>query len=335
MLKDLVMAMKSKYGDEVILNMVDESQNIEFIPTGILGVDYVIGRPGIPAKKITQITGFEDTGKSLLSQIILISFQKYSEFCIPVLLDTEYAFDQNFFASLGGDPDNMVVATPKTLEKCFQFMEDFVEEVQRRYKKQYHILFVIDSLSLAAESEIESGAYQPGLHARFLSHVFRKIKTQLPRWNATLIYVSQNKEKISMTPWGGGTARLGGHAVDFAPVLTLEMKKISVREDSEGNARFIEFKVRAMKNHIAVPFREIEIVFDLREMKFRDGFNLLQFLTRSGKIKKNKGWCEYNGKKYREREMFDILEKDENLINEIRKALNIAYEDYQMLKVGG
>lgn len=322
---------KSKYGDELILGLAeDDTFEIKCIPTNLIGVDYVIGRPGIPAHKITQICGFEDSGKSLLGINFLISFQKRYENGIPVLIDTEYSFDPDFFESLGGDPNKIVVFTPKTLEEVFKFLEDLVKEVRNEYGNESHILALIDSLSIAVSAEIESGAYQPGLHARLLSHIFRKIRNQLPKWNATLIYISQNKEKISMGPWGGGTSRLGGHAVDFAPVLSLEMKKIGIKSNSKGEPEYVEFKIKATKNHIAIPFKEFELIFDLKTYRFRNGYNIVKLLTSLGKIKKKKGWYEYEDNKYREKDLYELFENEE-WDNKIRKELGLDYESYNIL----
>lgn len=330
MIKDLMQKFRSKYGDEVILGLAeDEAFDIKCIPTGLIGVDYVIGRPGIPAHKLTQICGFEDSGKSLLGLNFLVSFQKRYDDGIPVLIDAEYAFDPRFFRSLGGDPERIVVITPKSIEDVFKVIKEIVTEVREEYGPEPHIFFLIDSISTATEAEL-TGEGQVGLHARVLHREFRKIRAQLPKWNATVVYVSQNREKISMGPWGGGTSRLGGHAVDFAPVLTLEMKKIGIRTNIKGEPEFVDFKIKCVKNHIAIPFKELEIVFDLKTYRFRNGYNIVKILTGMGKIKKNKGWYEFDGNKYREKDLYEMFES-EDWENEIRKELGLDYESYNIL----
>jgi len=333
MFESLLQKIKSKYNDEVILGIAeDEEFEVKCIPTGLIGVDFVIGRPGIPAWRITQIAGFEDSGKSLLAQVLLISFQKRYQKGIPILANTEYSFDPDFFRKLGGDLSRLIVITPKTIEDVFRVFESLVSEIRNEYGKGPHILYVVDSLSSAVEYEIEKGEYQPGVHARVLSHIFRKIRGQLYSWNATLIYISQNKEKISMTPFGGGVARLGGHAVDFAPVLTLEMKRLKEERDEKGDIVGLYFRIKATKNHVSIPFREVDLFFDVRNWRFSNAFNILQFLMWKGEIQKNKGWYDYYGQKFREKDLLVYLEGNTEIEEGLRRELNLVINENNILQ---
>jgi len=326
MLDKLIEKLSKKYGGDDILLGLAESEHftVKCIPTNLLGVDYVIGKPGVPAWRLTQIAGFEDSGKSLLAQWFLIQFQKRYENGISVLINTEYSFDPDFFEKLGGDLQRLIVLTPKTLEQTFKVFEDLVKVTRESYGSEPHIFAVIDSLSAAVDYEIEKGEYQPGIHARVLSQYFRRIKSQLYNWNATLVYISQNKEKIAMTPFGGGVARLGGHAVDFAPVLTLEIKRL---KEDKGEIRYLTFKLKATKNHIAIPFREVELLFDLHTYKFVNAYNVLQILLQEKVITKDKGWYKYKNKSYRESELLEVLSSDFELEEEIRKRLNLELSE--------
>jgi len=330
-IKALSQRFKNKYRDEIILGLAEDDEfEVKCIPTGLIGVDYVIGRPGIPAFKLTQICGFEDSGKSLLGLHLLISFQKRYENGIPILIDTEYAFDPGFFKALGGDTDRIIVITPKSIEEIFEVVRDIAKEVRDTYGEEPHIFFLIDSISTATLAELDGDA-PVGTHARILHKEFRKTRANLPKWNATLVYISQNREKISMTPWGArGSTRLGGHAVDFAPVLTLEMKKVGVRTNSKGEPLFVDFKVKCLKNHISIPFREQDLVFDLHNYKFWNGYNIARILIATGKISKNKGWYEFEGQKYREKDLYELFDNPE-WEDKIRQELNIAYDQFSIL----
>jgi recombination protein RecA len=322
MITDLVAKLYSKYKDEIILGTgEDENFALKVIPTNLIGLDYVIGRPGIPAWRITQIAGFEDSGKSLLAQWLMIQFQKEVSKGVVIYINTEYSFDSDFFVKLGGDLSNLIIASPDTLEKVFGFIEDSIMLIREQFGKDIHVLCVIDSLSASVEAEVKRGESQPGLHARYLSFIFRKIKSKLYSWNATLVYISQNKEKISLTPFGGGIARLGGHAVEFAPVLTLDIKRL--KEEKGEEIKYLTFKVKATKNHIAVPFREVELLFDLETFSFRNGYNLLKFLMALGEITKEKGWYRYQGKSYRESDLIQELEYNTEVEEEVRELLKI------------
>jgi len=326
--------MKSKYKDEIILSIYEEDdvdlENLKLIPTDLIGIDYVLGVPGIPMHKITQIAGFEDSGKSLLMFTIIKQFQKYYKSGIPVLADTEYSFNERFFTNLGGDVKRIVVATPKTIEETFTFFEDVVGEIRKEYGYEPHILLCIDSLSVAVEDEIDKSSNQPGIHARILSRVFRKIRPLLPQWNATLIYISQNKEKIGT--FYGGIARLGGHAVEFAPIMTLEIKRLKEEKDNTGETIGIHFRLKNTKNHISVPFRETELYFSLKSYRFVNGYNLVMLAQKLGIVKAgNKGWFQFNGKNYRFADLVKELESNSEIEWQIREKFNLVLDKKYLL----
>ena len=336
-LSKLLNEMKSKYKDEVILGLAEEETfEVKCIPTGLIGVDYVIGRPGIPAWRLTQIAGFDNTGKSLLGLCLLVSFQRNYREGIPVLINTEYSLDPDFFERLGGDPERLLVFTPKTAEKVFEVFEELVKVVRKKYGKNPHILCVIDSLSIATEYEIKERNLKPGEHARLLSHIFRKIRNKLYEWNATLVYISQNKQKIPKSNFGiysgKETTRLGGYAVEYAPVLTLEVSRIKNEKDDEGETIREYFGLEASKNHVSVPFRKTILLYETQSARFRNGFNMFRFLMRKGIIKEGgKGWYEYRGKKYREKDLIQVLEEDKEVEISLRKELNIDLNKENLL----
>jgi len=329
-LVDIVSELKGKHSDEVILNLAEDKElELKLLPTEILGLDYIIGRPGIPLCKITQIAGDEDSGKSLLLLTLIIKFQKYYPNSIPLLIDTESNFDKAFFKSLGGDLSRLVVATPRSVEKAFDVFENFVTLVRKKYGQAPHILCCIDSLSVAAEKELEESD-QPGIHARLLSKFFRVVRPSLRKWNASLIYISQNKKVIGK--FAGGVARLGGKAVEFAPILTIDLKRIAIEKNSEGETIGIIIKATATKNHISVPFKSIELYFSLLERRFVNGYNLFLIAKRNKLvIPKDKGWYEFKGKKYRLKDLMLALEKEEGLEQKIREEMGLIVKSEDLL----
>lgn len=329
-------SIRSKYkGDEVVLKLADEIE-AKYLPINLLGLEYVIGRPGLPHGKFIQVAGFEDSGKSLLCQHFLIQFQINYPEGVAVLIDTENSFDNSFFEKLGGNLKSLLVTKPKSLEKVFEFIQfDLVESVKRvsqELKKEVPIFVVIDSLSIGTEKEILDLSSEVGLHARFLSKVFRVMRHNLPSWNATIVFVSQNKEKISTRTFGGGITRLGGHAVEFTAILTIEMKRVKEVYDSKNQLEGIFFKAKATKNHVSLPFKECDLYFDVKKWKFHNGFTLFTYALSKGMLKQGKGWYEYKGKNYRERELYDMLESDLDLVIEFRKEYDLELKEELIYK---
>ncbi|MEM1672905.1 MAG: ATPase domain-containing protein [Archaeoglobaceae archaeon] len=316
--------------DEVMLSYLEEDvEDVnKYFPVNHIGLEYVISKAGLPLQKIVQIAGFPDTGKTLLSLYLTIQFQKfYQDKGLVVYIDTERAFPSDLFVKLGGNKKTIGLIYPKSLEAVFQGIEKLIENIRKEFPQENPILIVIDSLSLAVEKELEEGGVPVGTYARYLSAQFRRLRSLLPSWNATLLMVSQNKEKVSLTPFGGGVARLGGHAVEFAPVLTLELKRVA--DDKEKKEGFVDVKsifieVKATKNHLGYPFRKIVLKFDFDKFQFDEAYNIFHMLLYLGKIEKKGGWYAYQGKSYRESELLEVLRQDNAIKDELRKEFKIT-----------
>ncbi|MEM1673106.1 MAG: hypothetical protein QXT86_13735 [Archaeoglobaceae archaeon] len=322
--------LRQSLSDEVMLTYLEEGLDDmnKYFPINHIGLEYVISKVGLPLWRIIQIAGFSDSGKTLLSLYIATQFQKfYQDKGLVIYIDTERAFPSDLFLKLGGNKKAIGLVYPKSLEAVFQGIEKLITNIREEFPKENPILIIIDSLSLAVEKELEEGSVPVGTYARFLSSQFRRLRSLLPTWNATLLMVSQNKEKISLTPFGGGVARLGGHAVEFAPVLTLELKRVT--EDKERKHSFVDVKsiyieVQATKNHLGYPFRQIVLKFDFDKFQFDEAYNIFHMLVYLGKIEKRGGWYAYQGKSYRESELLEVLRQDSAIKDELRKEFQIT-----------
>lgn len=322
--------LQQSLSDEIVLSQLEEeTEDInKYFPVNHIGLEYVISKIGLPLQKIIQIAGFPDTGKTLLTLYFVVQFQKfYQDKGLVIYIDTERAFPSDLFVKLGGNKKNIGLVYPKSLEAVFQGLEKLIENIRKEFSQEKPILIVIDSLSLAVERELEEGGVPVGTYARYLSSQFRRLRSLLSLWNATLLMISQNKEKVSLTPFGGGVARLGGHAVEFAPVLTLELKRVA--DDKEKKDGFVDVKsifieVKATKNHLGYPFRKIVLKFDFDQFQFDEGYNIFHMLMYLGRIEKKGGWYAYQGKSYRESELIELLRKDENIKEELRREFKIS-----------
>lgn len=277
----------------------------EFISTGIPSLDYIMGRPGIPVGRIVEIAGFEATGKSALAIQIMKQFQKAG--AVVVLFDTECSYDLEWAQRLGLDTKEMLRPELDHLQGGFNLVEDILKETEKDNTK---CLIVWDSLSATPAAEELEGDFadvQVGLHARIMARAFRRLTKQIPRKNATLLFVEQLKEKITSMPTFGKkpTSKIGGHAVPFHATLMLEItkaQKIKEGEDIVG----IECKVSTQKNKLAPPFRETQL-----EFYFDKGFcvdrSYLDIAVKAGIVKYKGGWYLLDDYKFRKKEWFNYM----------------------------
>jgi RecA/RadA recombinase len=92
----------------------------DFISTGATMLDVAISnRPhgGIAVGRITELTGLEGSGKSLIGAQLIANTQKRGG--VGVLIDTETAVNPEFFKAVGIDTNKLVYVHLQTVEEIF------------------------------------------------------------------------------------------------------------------------------------------------------------------------------------------------------------------------
>ena len=114
----------------------DSPSNVkEWISTGSDMLDLAISnRPGggFPVGRITEITGLEASGKSLLASHALAETQKRGG--LAVYIDTEAATSSEFLTAIGVDLKTMLYVPLETIEEIFETIETIVEQVRKSEK---------------------------------------------------------------------------------------------------------------------------------------------------------------------------------------------------------
>ena len=102
-----------RFGDGSIMRLGEAHHlNVEFIPTGSLGVDLALGIGGVPRGRVTEIYGPESSGKTTICLHIVAEAQKRGGVC--GYIDMEHALDPIYAARLGVDVENLYIAQPDT-----------------------------------------------------------------------------------------------------------------------------------------------------------------------------------------------------------------------------
>ena len=99
----------------------------DFISTGNTMLDIAISnRPhgGIAAGRITELTGLEASGKSLVGAQLIATTQKRGG--VAVLIDTENAVNDEFFSAVGVDMKKLVYVQHDTVEDIFDTIENII-----------------------------------------------------------------------------------------------------------------------------------------------------------------------------------------------------------------
>ncbi len=287
---------------------------IGFLSTGTACLDYATGR-GVPFGRLTEISGWESTGKSALGAYLLAENQRRGG--ISVLLDTEYAMLPTWATTLGINSEKLVMVEPEHLQDAIDKITLTTEIVR---KKDVPCCIVWDSVSgmpTKEELETEENDATAGgmmLHSRILSRGMRKIGKIMWDRQIALVVVSQLREK-PMQMYGAGTSSIGGHAIPYHSALRLQITKKGpiygpTLDGDKGDPIGISCRIKVIKNKLASPFKEAFV-----DLVFEKGFDQVKDMLFYGlKLKVMKfhkgGWYEFKGKKYREKELNKAFSKE-------------------------
>lgn len=243
----------------------------EWISTGSTMLDLAIAnRPygGIPVGRITEITGLEASGKSLLAAHALANTQKKGG--LAVYIDTENAISREFLEAIGVNLKEMLYVPLETVEDIFEAIEGIAETV-RKSSKDRLVTIVVDSVAgastkteMAAEFDKDGWATSKAI---VLSKAMRKITNFVGRERICLIFTNQLRTRLGVS-FGDPYTTSGGKAIAFHSSVRLRLKSIGQikLKDDNGREEVFGIKTRAqvIKNRMGPPLRSVDydIYFD-------------------------------------------------------------------------
>lgn len=252
----------------------------EWISTGDDILDLRISnRPhgGIPVGRITEITGLESSGKSLVVAHVIAETQKKGG--IAVLFDTEFAASPQFLDAIGVDTNNMLHVQLECLEDVFSSMEKMIMDVREKYPNRLLLIAVDSIMGATTKIEMEQDYDKEGwatAKAIIMSKAMRKLTALIAKQRIALVFTNQLREKLGAM-FGDKYTTAGGRALGFHSSLRIRLNKIG-RIKVGTDALGIIVKAEVIKSRVGPPFRvaEMNIYFDRGIDRYSSWMNALK-----------------------------------------------------------
>lgn len=225
---------------------------VEVIPTGISTLDVALGVGGIPKGRIIEIYGPEAAGKTTVCLSIIAQAQKKGG--VAAFVDAEHALDPAWAQTLGVKLEDLLISQPDTGEQALEITEALI-------RSGGVDIIVVDSVAaLVPRAEIagEMGDQQMGLQARLMSQALRKLTGVVSKSKTTVIFTNQLRLKIGIM-FGNPETTPGGLALKFYASIRMDVRKIETLKKN-NQVYGARIRVRVIKNKIAPPFKEAEVV---------------------------------------------------------------------------
>lgn len=255
-------ALTKEFGVDAITTQ-ESLKALAYIPYGVspqcLSLDLSIGRPGLPAGRLTEVVGLDSHGKSTHGYHLLAECQRVGG--VGVLIESESAFETKRLETVGVKVDDLLICQPKTMEEAFMLMERNTILLREGQGFEGPIVICWDSVAGTPASAEAEGAYDDdfmALHARFLSHGLRKLTRLIAKHKVVLVFF--NQLKATMQQYGEPDVSFGGKSIKYHASLRIKVysKKSDVEYDKDGEPVGTWITSTTIKNKLAKPYRKAE-----------------------------------------------------------------------------
>lgn len=238
-----------KQGVDKRITQGADNISVNFIPTGIPEIDYILSG-GVPQGRVIHLYGQKSSGKSWLCQRTIAQAQNMGQ--TAAFLDCEGTFSTDWAKNLGVNVDDLIYIPVSDAEVTLQVLRELVES------KQVDVI-VLDSIAaLVPKDELNKGfdeeAKMAGT-ARLMSKAMRVLNAR-GAGKVTMLFINQIRDSMSQYE---ASATPGGKAVGFYSTTEVNVTRgkaiVKGTGDKAENVGY-EMRVVCDKNKVGVPKRK-------------------------------------------------------------------------------
>jgi recombination protein RecA len=280
---------KEKFGERAIIDLHQKvGQTVDCIPTGIAGVDIVLGG-GVPRGRIVELYGPEGGGKTSLALQVIAQAQKQD--LGVVLIDAECGLSVNYANALGVDVERLFISQPDTGEQALSIAEIWM----RAGAVGLIVIDSVDALIPASTLEGEISDKHVAELARLMSQAMRMLVGLASKSNTCLLLINQLRTNLQIQGYGtSNEITSGGRALKYYASIRADIRRIGGIKNNDGQEIGARIKIKTVKNKIASPYQQTEA-----DLVFGKGIDaagdLLELATNMDLIVKSGAWYSYKG----------------------------------------
>jgi len=309
--------MRKEFGDIAVFSLDDVPDiEVDVIPTGSLALDVALGVGGIPRGRLTELYGYEATGKTTLCFHIIAEAQKQG--LNTLFVDMENAVDLDYAQKIGVNTN--IAEGGKVYWNQPSTQEEALKAVEGGIRSNAFGLVILDSVAALApqkEQDDELGSANVALTPRALTQFLRRNMHHIRENNVAVLFTNQVRDNISS--FFGGIVTPGGNALKHSRSVALYIRRkgdIKVSGDIVGHTAEIVVK----KNKLAAPFKtaEFDIIYGEGIDPYRD---LLEVAKNLGVVIQKGPYYTYEGDNLGQgkENAAQGLRDNEDLFNKIRE----------------
>lgn len=347
----LLKEINKKYGEGTV-RTANEFPDLTRIPTGIFALDASIGG-GIPKGRICIFSGNESTGKTSVAKMALAQFQSTCKNCllklnkcncgntephVAVMVDIEGAFDPNWFTTLGGNVDDLILFQP-------EFAEQGVDVVEALVRSGEVDIIVVDSVAMmspADEIEKSSEDLLVGTHARLMNRMMRSVQSGMNSLGMgsrkpSVILINQLRQKVGVL-YGDNTTLPGGLGQKFASSITVKFTArpselvYADKGKKDDSPLGVTIRFNVTKNKTFVPLKTGMFILYVADSKLgaKGSINIeeqiVDYAVNYGVIEKSGAWFTMGNEQYQgKNSVIEALINDDSLRDDItQKTMDTA-----------